>query len=185
MKTMLLLSGLVPFAMLTSSSVLAQTQDTQAQQSGAPAAPAPTPLPPAQAAAPQPLPAEAAPQGQWVNTAEYGWIWIPAGAMSYDVGNEPYVYLYTPTYGWTWYASPWGWGPYAYGPWVSGPWPYGFRVWVHGSGGWRWHHMALGAEHLRGGYFGGGHFGGAHFGGAHLGGGHSGGARVGGHGGHR
>jgi hypothetical protein len=91
--------------------------------------------------APQPPP-----QGQWVNTAEYGWIWIPAGATPYAVAGVPYVYLYTPTYGWTWYASPWGWGPYAYGPWVSRPWPFGFRVWHHGPRGWGWHvgpHVSL------------------------------------------
>ena len=35
----------------------------------------------------------------------------PQGASSTAVGAEPYVYLYTPSYGWTWYVSPWGFGP--------------------------------------------------------------------------
>lgn len=85
--------------------------------------------------APQPPP----PQGQWVNTAQYGWIWVPAGTTSVAIGDVPSVYMYTPTYGWTWYASPWGWGPFAYGAWVSQPGAFGFRVWHRGAYGWGWH----------------------------------------------
>jgi len=88
-----------------------------------------------------PAPPQLPPQGQWVNTAEYGMVWIPAGASAYAIGGNPYAYLYTPTYGWTWYASPWGWGPCVVGgPWVHRPFPFGFRAWVHGSRGWAWHH---------------------------------------------
>jgi hypothetical protein len=82
---------------------------------------------------------EPPPQGQWINTAAYGWIWVPAGASTYDVGGLPSVYLYTPVYGWAWYASPWGWGPFAQGPWISSPWSYGFRVWRQQGRGWGWH----------------------------------------------
>lgn len=106
--------------------------DAQAVPPPAPVVEAPPPVP--VAPAPQPMP-----QGQWVNTAQYGYIWVPAGASVVDVGGVPSVYLYTPTYGWTWYASPWGWGPFAYGAWMHGPWPYGFRVWHHGAYGWGWH----------------------------------------------
>lgn len=90
---------------------------------------------PAAVVVPQPAP----PQGQWVNTAEYGWVWVPAGATPVAIGGVPVVYLYTPAYGWTWYASPWGWGPFAVGAWVARPAPFGFRVWHHGPHGWGWH----------------------------------------------
>jgi hypothetical protein len=130
-------------------------------QSGAQSAPAPAPPPPppapanAPAAQPPPAPPQDAPtgegaaaateppppashwvysypQGQWVYTAEYGWIWVPAGAASYEAEGTPYAYLYTPGFGWTWYISPWGWGPYHYGVWVRHPWrPAGWRgTWV-------------------------------------------------------
>lgn len=90
-------------------------------------------------APPVPLAPAPAPQGQWVNTAQYGLIWVPAAANVVDVGGVPSVYLYTPAYGWSWYASPWGYGAFAYGPWVQGPWPYGFRVWRRSQYGWGWH----------------------------------------------
>ena len=67
----------------------------------------PPPAPAASAPAPTPIvPAQPAPQGQWVNTAQYGLVWVPAGASVLDVGGVPSVYLYTPSYGWSWYASP-------------------------------------------------------------------------------
>jgi len=50
-------------------------------------------------------------QGQWVQTAGAGWVWVPMGATTYPIEGVPSAYLYTPTYGWTWYASPWGAGP--------------------------------------------------------------------------
>jgi hypothetical protein len=108
-----------------------------------PAAPSEPPAapPPAATAAPT-APAPAAPteaqlvysypSGQWVYTAGPGWVWVPAGATTEEVDGAPYVYLYTPAYGWTWYISPWGWGPYHYGVWIRHPWhPYGFHgYWV-------------------------------------------------------
>jgi hypothetical protein len=72
------------------------------------------------------------PQGQWVYTETYGWIWVPEGTTSVIVQEQPYVYLYTPVYGWTWYGSPWGRGRYYVGPWVH----HGFgppRVWHRGG----------------------------------------------------
>ena len=62
------------------------------------------------------------PTGQWVYTAGRGWVWIPSGASTADMEGVPYVYLYTPSYGWTWYVSPWGPGPYRYGVWIRHPW---------------------------------------------------------------
>ncbi|MEA2746532.1 MAG: hypothetical protein QOI41_675 [Myxococcales bacterium] len=78
-------------------------------------------------------PAPAVPaQGQWVYTDTYGWIWVPEGATTVAVQEQPYVYLYTPAYGWTWYGSPWGHGRYYVGPWVHHAWgpP---RVWHRGG----------------------------------------------------
>jgi len=101
---------------------------------------APPPPPPPAPQSPQalPPPPPQGPSGQWVNTEGSGWIWVPGGATTYGVEGVPYVYLYTPAYGWTWYASPWGPGPYVYGAWVSHPWPFGFRAWSYGPGGWGW-----------------------------------------------
>ena len=72
------------------------------------------------------------PTGQWVYMAGQGWVWIPAGTETRDLEGTPYVYLYTPAYGWTWYVSPWGVGPYRYGLWVRHPWhPVGLHgYWV-------------------------------------------------------
>ena len=63
---------------------------------------------------------------------DYGWIWVPGGARTEEVDGVPYAYLYTPSYGWTWYLSPWGFGAYFEGPWIYHPWrPWGWRgVWV-------------------------------------------------------
>jgi len=165
-----------------------QMQPAPPQQYGAPDPQYAPPPPPPQGATP-PLPQAQQPQGQWVNTAEQGWIWVPAGTQTYAVEQVPYAYLYTPAYGWTWYASPWGWGPYAYGPWVGGAWPFGFRAWAHGPGGWGWNYGrgGRGVGVYRGGagaYRGGGgayRGGGGHYSGG--GGGHFGGGGGGGHGG--
>jgi hypothetical protein len=75
---------------------------------------------------------EASAQGQWVLTSQYGWVWVPAEAMPVEVQGEPYVYLYAPTYGWTWFDSPWGW----YGP--AGGWGWA-RPWYGTYWGPRYH----------------------------------------------
>jgi hypothetical protein len=125
-----------------------------------PAQPPPAPTEPPSAAAVQPgetpppaAPAPSAPlaysyaTGQWVYADGRGWIWVPAGTASADVDGVPYVYLYTPSYGWTWYVSPWGFGPYRYGVWIHHPFY---------PGGWRGHWVAhprvvvrLGPRHFR------------------------------------
>jgi hypothetical protein len=108
-----------------------------------PAAP-PTELP----AAPSQPPAtytQPALAGEWVNTQQYGWAWMPyADSYSYVPPNgegTPYEYAYSPSYGWTWLAAPWVWG---IGPWpsfsVGGPSRFGW----YGHGWWRspgrWHY---------------------------------------------
>jgi hypothetical protein len=118
--------------------------------------------PPTQTAAPQP-------GGQWVYTTEYGWVWVPEGSTASPVGDEPYVYLYTPVHGWTWYVSPWGVGPFYAGPWLHRPWAWHYapRVWS----GHAWFAprvytgpRAYGGFHggYQGGFHGGGYHGGFH-----------------------
>jgi hypothetical protein len=57
------------------------------------------------------------PYGQWVNNANFGFIWIP------DAGNDfsPYSsngYWVMTEYGWTWVSDySWGWAPFHYGRW--------------------------------------------------------------------
>jgi hypothetical protein len=72
------------------------------------------------------------PTGSWTYLSGSGWVWVPAGATTEESEGVPYVYLYTPAYGWTWYVSPWGRGPYHYGLWVRHPWhPVGMHgYWV-------------------------------------------------------
>ena len=103
---------------------------------------APTPPPPEQEnAAPVTTP-EAASQGQWAFTDQYGWIWIPYADSYVYVpasGAVPQAYVYSPSVGWTWVVAPWVWGlgpqPYL----VAGPsrfawWGKGFGHW-HGFNG--------------------------------------------------
>jgi hypothetical protein len=118
-----------------------QAAPPPATAASGPLPPLPNPPPPppptaANGAASETTPAETEwvhsyPTGRWVYISGYGWSWVPANAEPVDEEGTPYVYIYTPTWGWTWYVSPWGWGPYHYGVWVRHPWhPYGWR------GGW-------------------------------------------------
>ncbi|HXN33691.1 MAG TPA: hypothetical protein VN894_17600, partial [Polyangiaceae bacterium] len=99
------------------------------QQSPAPPPAAqtqPQPPPSSQAEPPQYPPApqvteQMAARGEWVYTAQYGWIWVPYGSAAMTVGADPYVYLFAPSYGWRWFVSPWGLGPFRYGAWGWGP----------------------------------------------------------------
>lgn len=71
--------------------------------------------------------------GEWVDTDAYGRVWIPADSTTVVVHERPYAYFYTPTYGWTWYVSPWGAGRYHRGPWVHAviaPHVYYGNTWV-------------------------------------------------------
>lgn len=107
----------------------------------------PPPAPPWQGPTAPPPEAQAqasVPPGQWVYTAQYGWVWMPYGsAYVYSPPGgygQPYLYAYYPAYGWTWLVAPWVWGV---GPWphfgVYGPWRfawYGYGYWRYP---WRWH----------------------------------------------
>jgi hypothetical protein len=161
----------------------------------------PMAVPPAAPARPAPA-TGATGSGQWVRTAQYGWVWMPYGdqytSVPPDGVGDPYEYVYYPAYGWTWVVAPWIWG--------WGPWPY-FGAWGPNHFGWWGHgwwrrpgHWRPGPGWFRGGFvrppgahgFGGrvGMVGPTHAGmagfarggtGARFGGGHSGGSRGGGH----
>jgi hypothetical protein len=68
-----------------------------------------------------------APEGQWVYTAQYGWVWMPSSEAylyrPYDEYGDPFMFVYYPLGGWRWVAAPWVFG--------IGPHPY------FGSYGWR------------------------------------------------
>jgi hypothetical protein len=95
---------------------------------------------------PPPPPSPPPPQsGQWIETQQYGRVWMPyADDYTYlppDGYGEPYAYVYRPAVGWTWVVAPWIWG---WGPWPLfgsyGPYHYGW----YGRGYWRnpgrWHY---------------------------------------------
>jgi len=115
----------------------------------------PSTLPPPPETAPPPPPAEvsappeptAPPQaervnvpptdGQWVYTAQYGWVWMPFGSQFIHVppGGPPLMFVFYPPVGWRWVVAPWLWG--------LGTQPYwgvhginGFPWWGHGVGRW-------------------------------------------------
>jgi hypothetical protein len=123
--------GVLVFGLLAGSAAFAQSASVVGAGSTfqlAPGAPPPPPMPPPPGvAAPRPAP----PSGRWINTADHGWIWAPSGTTAVNLDGVPYTYLYTPTYGWNWYVSPWGWGPYRRGAWEQRSWrPAGPTVWV-------------------------------------------------------
>ncbi len=71
-----------------------------------------------------------APYGNWYQTPEYGFVWMPNGVgpdwRPYTMGRWDYT-----AYGWTWVGDePWAWGPYHYGRWTV--YPGSGWVWVPG-----------------------------------------------------
>lgn len=133
------------------------------------------PVPQEQVAVP---PQQPAATGQWIFTAQYGWIWMPYGDEYVSPASSdayaPYAYVYHPPRGWIWLAAPWinGWGVLP---------QFGVQSGIrHGNGhvgGGHFPGVHVAADRHRGG---GGH-GGSHGGRGHGGGGH----RSGGHRGHR
>jgi hypothetical protein len=59
--------------------------------------------------------------GDWVYSADYGWVWQPRVSTDWS----PYYYgrwSWVSPYGWTWVSyEPWGWYPYHFGWWASDP----------------------------------------------------------------
>lgn len=59
------------------------------------------------------------PYGTWVESSDYGYVWVP----NVDPGFIPYAtngyWVYTDD-GWTWVSNyPWGWAPFHYGRWYT------------------------------------------------------------------
>ena len=55
------------------------------------------PPPPPSYEAPPAAPPAATGNGEWVESTEYGWIWVPYTSESVMVQNHPYTYFYTPS----------------------------------------------------------------------------------------
>ena len=110
----------------------ADTPPPPTAQTAPPQAP-PEGLPPAEIPPPAVAPG-AFPPGQWVSTAQYGYVWMPYDqAYTYAppaAGADPYMYMYSPAYGWRWLAAPWVFG--------IGPQPY-FGRWGYARFGWYGH----------------------------------------------
>jgi hypothetical protein len=99
-----------------------------------PPPPSAVPAPPAVSSAPaQPVPPPPRTDGEWVYTAQYGYVWMPYGqSYTYVYGDHASMYVFYPHYGWRWVAAPWvlGVGPLprwgVYGPrrfaWYAHPW---------------------------------------------------------------
>ena len=71
------------------------------------------------------------PYGSWINTPQYGYVWVPLQA---GAGFSPYMtnghWVYT-DYGWTWVSDfEWGWATFHYGRWYQDP-GYGW-MWMPG-----------------------------------------------------
>jgi hypothetical protein len=74
--------------------------------------------------------AELLPYGNWINTIQYGMVWVPNVPNGFHPYGSDGHWVYS-QYGWTWisYYS-WGWIPFHYGRWYFDPW-YGW-AWVPG-----------------------------------------------------
>jgi hypothetical protein len=99
------------------------------------------PVPEGAPPAPTPATLGANPEGKWVFTTDYGWLWAPYGEAFtyYPAEGYPYTYVYEPSFGWTWLVAPWVYG--AYWPWAHRPYTGPFRGrfgWYHGH--WGWYH---------------------------------------------
>ena len=90
------------------------------------------PPPPAAGEYAPPAEPEVAGQGEWVDTVTYGPVYVPVTSQAVVVSGRPYSYFYTPSYGWTWYVSPWGAGRYHRGEWVHAR----FEPHVYHGGHW-------------------------------------------------
>ncbi|HZR09186.1 MAG TPA: DUF6600 domain-containing protein [Myxococcales bacterium] len=105
--------------------------------------PPPDALPPQSAPDMMTFERDLAPYGRWVDTADYGRVWIPNTSARSDW--QPYSdghWVYT-QWGWSFVADvPWGWAPFHYGRWGWMPtlgwfWVPGF-VWAPAWVSWRY-----------------------------------------------
>jgi hypothetical protein len=102
----------------------------------------PSAEPPPQAPDQRGFEQQLSPYGRWVDTPEYGRVWVPA-----NVGPDWQPYTdgrwVSTSYGWSFAATvPWGWAVYHYGRWGWRPgfgwfWVPGY-VWAPAWVSWRW-----------------------------------------------
>ena len=68
------------------------------------------------------------PYGTWVESPDYGYVWIPDAGPGFTPYATNGYWVYT-NMGWTWVSNyPWGWAPFHYGRWYTDPY-YG-PIWV-------------------------------------------------------
>jgi len=71
---------------------------------------------------------ELSPYGSWINSASYGYVWVPNVGPDFAPYSTAGHWAFT-EYGWTWVSDfPWGWAPFHYGRWFYEP--YLGYVWV-------------------------------------------------------
>ncbi|HEX9151326.1 MAG TPA: DUF6600 domain-containing protein, partial [Flavobacterium sp.] len=70
------------------------------------------------------------PYGDWINTPEYGYAWVPDVSPAFIPYRTNGYWVFT-NVGWTWVSNySWGWAPFHYGRWYYDPY-YGW-IWVPG-----------------------------------------------------
>lgn len=131
MKNTLIAWMAAALALASSCSTMPREEPPDAETLAEPRTPAPVVLPPAPPVAlpapPVAEPAQAqlaqappAASGQWVYTAQYGWIWMPYADRYVSVAEAPdaypYQFVFFVSTGWTWVEAPWIWG------WGVRPW---------------------------------------------------------------
>ena len=63
------------------------------------------------------------PYGDWIETPNYGYVWVPNVAPGFSPYGTNGYWVYT-EYGWTWVSTyAWGWAPFHYGRWPPGKVP--------------------------------------------------------------
>ena len=65
---------------------------------------------------------ELTPHGRWIQSPEYGYVWVPnvgAGFRPYSTNGH---WVWTDNYEWMWVSNyRWGWAPFHYGRWYLDP----------------------------------------------------------------
>ena len=103
--------------------------ETQPPPPPPPAAPTAQPIEPPQVTA-NAAPAPSNVPGEWVYTAQYGWVWMPYDQQYthvIDTSGVAYMFVFYQPFGWRWVLAPWVFG--------LGPRPH----FVHGPGHFAWY----------------------------------------------
>lgn len=74
---------------------------------------------------------ELSPYGQWVESPDYGYVWVPDAGDNFRPYSTNGHWVYNEEYEWLWVSDyDWGWAPFHYGRWEEDPY-YGW-IWVPG-----------------------------------------------------